>query len=989
MDEELLGEFLTESRENMDSIEEQLMALESNPNDEEMVNAIFRVIHTVKGSCGFIGLVRLEKVAHAGENLLGKIRSLKFEVNEDIVSLLLECADAINALLTGIEADRAEPELDHSALIHRLQAAEQLVDAMAAGNEMPVAQAEKNINPAPAPEVSEDKPVSSQDDSVLKTETDEVTPEDWLEGYDESLYAELRGKGWMSPEQVVEAGFASLRSLDGMAPADALKILGAAKAVISKGGVVKKVAAPVVEESVAEPIKEDVDPEPLPETPPARIEKARVKEKRPAVATVKASTPPVVQKPVSAGSIRVDVELLDSLMNQVGELVLIRNRLMSMIVESGSMDFMRVGREVDHVTERLQAQLLRARMQPIKTIWGTVPRVVRDICKQLNKKINVVMEGEETELDRTILNAIKDPLTHIIRNSCDHGIEMPADRRSAGKSDAGTLRLSAAQESGYIVILIVDDGAGIPADKVKAKAVTMGVISEAEAAVMNEHTALQLIFHAGLSTAEKVSNFSGRGVGMDVVRTEIEKVGGSVDISSTLGTGTTLRIRIPLTLAIISAMIVGCRDRRFAVPQISIRELLSAPASSEDWRIIGGQPFFRLRGRLMPVLELAQSLQLDQDSRHAGSIVVIDAGDRTLGLLVDTIYGAEEVVVKPLGIHFSQLGQYGGCSILGDGAVIPILDCNGLAQMMCVSEEGKAAVQATVEEEHQHRQEMQHVLVFSHEKLRYAIPMALIERLEKFPLTRLEASGGSEVLQYRDGEVIPVLRWGTLIEHPCEASEEVYGLILSDGHHRMCLQVNDIEDILEVPLDIKKPSQQEFFLGTTVIMDKITEVVDAFDVIKKAVPDWFEKVVVDANQQRTRILFAEDTAFFRNLVIPVLESMNFEVWLAHDGEQARQILQNDVPDIVLTDIEMPNMDGYQLTAWIRSQQHLQSLPVVALTATPPDENDKERRSGFDDVLIKFDRHSLVDNLRKILKAHSTKGASSTVDAHIIHGEVSQ
>lgn len=991
MDEELLSEFLTESNENMASIEEQLMELEANPGDEELVNAIFRIIHTVKGSCGFIGLTRLEKVAHAGENLLGKVRALKFQVNDDIVSLLLSCADAINAILDGLQADGVEPDLDHSALIRRLQAAERLVEVMAASQKPAAAPV---VAAVPEKKVVQPPEATLQHDPGMVAEGD-MTPEMWLEGFDAAVYSQLHDKGWLTPSQAVAAGFAALRELDSLTPADALKILGAAKAVLAAGGVRKKAAEPepeAVEADVEESVP--VVPQPLQAPPPALRTASEVKvekEPLPAVATkeIKKGEDANGRKPATgAGSIRVDVELLDSLMNQVGELVLTRNRLMQMVAASGSMEFMRVGREVDQVTERLQAQLLRTRMQPIKTIWGNMPRVVRDISKQLQKQIAVEMIGEETELDRTILNALKDPLTHIIRNSCDHGIESSARRVAAGKPATGTIRLNAAQESGYIVILIEDDGAGIPADKVKAKAVAMGVISEEEAAAMNDKVALQLIFNAGLSTAETVSNFSGRGVGMDVVRTEIEKVGGSVDISSTMGSGTTLRIRIPLTLAIISAMIIGCRERRFAVPQISIRELLSAPATSEEWRMIGDQPFFRLRGRLLSVLDLASTLQLDQQRRNAGSIVVIDAGERSLGLLVDSIFGSEEIVVKPLGIHFRNLSQYGGCSILGDGAVIPILDCNGLAQMMKISDEMEASARIRQEEDVQQENDLQHVLLFTHADGRYAIPMALIERLEHFPRERIERSGSSEVLQYRHGEVIRVLRWGELIGQPGELSEEVYGLILSDGDHRMCLQVNEIEDIIEVPLEIKKPVQDEFFLGTAVIQNQVAEVVDVFDVIKRAVPDWFKARAVANRHERTRILFAEDTPFFRNLVLPVLESMQFEVWTACDGEQARKILEERIPDVVLTDLEMPKVSGYELAAWIRGNKQLQHLPVVALTATPPDEDDLKQRQYFDEVLVKFDRHSLVEHLREVLAAHAQSGKKPAIDdTQVISGEV--
>ncbi len=980
MDQELLAEFLTESSENMASIEEQLMALESNPQDEDLVNAIFRVIHTVKGSCGFLGLSGLEKLAHAGENLLSKIRSLKFAVNDDIVSLLLDCADGINDYLHGLESNGVEPVLDHSSVISRLQAAERLVDMMAGAGITSVA---KEAVAAPEPVKQTKAPVAKE--SVAG----DITVDDWAGDFSADVRAALSEQGWHTPEQVIAAGFAPLRDLDAVEPSDALKILGLAKKVVSQGGASKKnteekevVVEKAAVESEAVAVEATLEPE----------RKEPEEKNLPAVqAQPQAQPQEMVQAavtPKNAGSIRVDVELLDSLMNQVGELVLTRNRLLAMVQESGSMEFMRVGREVDQVTERLQSQLLRTRMQPIKTIWNSVPRVVRDMSKSLDKRINVLMEGEETELDRSILTALKDPLTHIIRNSCDHGVEMPDVRRAAGKPEAGTLRLSAAQESGFIVIVVADDGGGINAEKVKAKAVTMGVIDEYVAASMNDQAALQLIFNAGLSTVEKVSNLSGRGVGMDVVKTSIEKVGGSVDISSEMGKGTQLRIRIPLTLAIISAMIVRCCDKHFAIPQISVHELLSARASSDDWRSIGGQPFFRLRGRLLPILKLAETLKLAEDVPHDGSIVVMDMGDRTFGILIDEIYGAEEIVVKPLGVHFQQLNQYGGCSILGDGSVIPILDCNGLAQMMELSDEANQAVMTSHDEELVAVNEMQHVLVFKHEASRFAIPMALVERLERFAADKIESSSGSEVMQYRNGEVITVLRWGEMIGQPSPDCDEVYGLILSDGEHRMCLQVDEIVDILEVPLEIKKPVQKEFFLGSTVILDQVTDVVDVFDVIKRAVPDWFTSTPEKkSNHVRQSILFVEDAPFFRNLVVPVLQAMDCEIWTAEDGVQACKILADKVPDLILTDIEMPNMDGYELARWIATQERLKGVPVVALTATPPGEQGDERRGLFDDVLVKFDRQTMTSTLQSMMNSYATKKTAGGGVEGISSGQV--
>ncbi|RMH50294.1 MAG: hybrid sensor histidine kinase/response regulator [Zetaproteobacteria bacterium] len=993
MDEELLSEFLTESNENLAEIEQQLMDLENDPQNEELLAAIFRTIHTVKGSCGFIGLSKLEKVAHAGENLLSRIRATHFAVTEDIVSLLLENADAIKGILEHLEREGCEPDVDHSQLINRLQAAERLVAAMA----------EQGEGVAPPPK---EEPAAQEGGDGGAGPDPATILAGWAADYSQELRDCLAAAGLATPQQIVDAGFAKLKELDAFTPADALKLLGTAKAAVAAGNADGAIAEPPPEE------KKEPKSAPKAEAQPAAADSGAAEVKQgeitqpkqaakapsapaPAKKPAAKAGPPAAQpqrKPAGAGSVRVDVELLDELMNQVGELVLTRNRLMQMVTTMGSMELMRVGRDVDQITEQLQEKLLRTRMQSIQSIWSSVPRIVRDIGKQLEKKIKVVMHGEETELDRTILNALKDPLTHIIRNSCDHGIELPAVRRELGKPEEGTLTLSAKQESGFILINIQDDGAGIDPQKIKNKAVAMGVITEEQAAAMPDKAALQLIFNPGLSTAEKVSNISGRGVGMDVVKTSIEKVGGTTEIMSEVGRGTTLRIRIPLTLAIISAMIVGVRGHRLAVPQMSVQELLNAPEESEDWRLIAGRPFFRLRGKLLPILRLSDCLKLperrrkrkegeevkidpmqDQRQVNAGSIVVVDVGDQPFGVLVDEIIGAEEIVVKPLGVHFEHLKLYGGCSILGDGRVVPILDCNGLAGMLQKTEEHDVTAYAMEEEGARFGQEaLQHTLIYKQGDQRYAIPMALVERLENFPADRIERSSKGEVLQYR-GAVIPVLRWGDLVGAPSVDGEDIYCLILSDGHKRMALQVEDVIDILEIPLDIKMASDSPLFLGTAVIQDLATEVVDVFEVVKQVDPNWFQRNKREEAEVKLKVLYAEAAPFFRNLVVPVLETLNLEIWQASDGAEAVRILEERTPDLILTDIEMPNMDGYELATWVREHPHLAEIPIVALTATPPDEDDEARRSLFTEILLKFDRQSIEEFLREHLDNIGVRG----------------
>ncbi len=954
MDEELFAEFLTESNENLASIEEQLLDLEADPENADILDGIFRVIHTVKGSCGFLGLGKLEKVAHAGENLLSKIRTLKHPVDADLVSLLLEMVDAIKVLLEKLEETGVEPDVDHTALCARLQAAERLIASLAEA-------AASDI----VTDVATDAPAS----------VEQTDPLDWVEGYSKAIVKALSDAGLFTAEKVVEAGFETLKGLPGFKPASALKILGLASSLTAdqessspNDDVAEGTPSPAAVESTQSPQAVAASATSLPvaaNKPVAEAEKTAVTAKR---------------KPASEGSIRVDVDILDGLMNLVGELVLSRNRLMSLVQIEGDVELVRTSRGIGQVTSQLQEQLLHTRMQPISTLWGTVPRLLRDITKQLNKKITVEMEGQETELDRTILAALKDPLTHIIRNSCDHGIEEPQARLKKGKSAEGTIHLTANQESGFIVINIRDDGNGIDPVRIRDKALSMNVISEEQARTMTEKSLLQLIFHAGLSTAEKVSNVSGRGVGMDVVRSEIEKVGGTVEIDSTMGEGTTLNIRIPLTLAIIPAMIVSCHDQRFAIPQSLVQELIAVDEEENHWESVAGEPFYRLRDNLLPILGLSKALELEGASDTVKAIVVVNIAQKEFGLGVDSVLGAEEIVVKQLGRHMQYLDVYGGCSILGDGQVVPILDCNGLGKMIDLGQENDSTHTSQEREDQVFTKESQHILIFGHAGHRYAIPMLLIERLEDLPAERIETAGAKEVLQYR-GKVIPVLRWGgkqeekkslkKSVKEDAEKSDvlsadRVKCLIISDNGRQICLQVEKIIDVVREELEIKLPSNDPHYLGTALLQGQSTEVVDVFEILKLVDPNWFTSVKSRPEDQAKKILFVEDTVFFRNMIVPVLEGLGYTVWTANDGAEAIKILERETPDLVLTDLEMPHMDGFELARWIMNQPRLKGLPIVALSSLPPEEYNK-RAVGieFSDQLVKFDRATLTEHLSGI------------------------
>ncbi|NWF37102.1 chemotaxis protein CheW [Mariprofundus sp. KV] len=932
MDEELLAEFLTESNENLASIEQQLLDLEADPGNAEILDSIFRVVHTVKGSCGFLGLSGLEKVAHAGENLLGKIRSAKYQVDGNIVSLLLENSDAIKELIAGLEVDGSEPNLDYSALCERLAAAEGLID-----------------NGAAALSDTEEGPNAS--DKTLA----------WLVGVDDSVLALLKNAEIITPEQVLEAGFEQLRALPGMQPAHALKILGMAKS-----------------SKLVDVVSVDKEPVEVNEKPAETA--AAEEEVTSPVAVEKTTKVNAVRKAKAETSIRVDVSLLDELMNQVGELVLSRNRLLRLIEQSGDPDLVRTSRSINQITSRLQEKLLHTRMQPISTLWSTVPRLLRDITKQLGKKIRVDMEGQETELDRTILSALKDPMTHIIRNSCDHGIEAPEDRRQKGKADEGKITLSARQESGFIVINISDDGGGIDAAKIRDKAVSMDVITAEQAKNLSDNGILQLIFHAGLSTAEKVSNLSGRGVGMDVVRSEIESVGGTVVIDSELGVGTTLNIRIPLTLAIIPAMIVESSRQHFAVPQMMVQELIAIDPDSESWKEIAGKPFYMLRGRLLPIISLSEVMQIQSNDECPQSVVVVNIAERQFGISVNEVLGAEEIVVKPLGRHFNHLDVYGGCSILGDGRVVPILDCIGVTKSIRQQQDVQTVISEHDKKAQSTSDESQYILVFAVGELWYAIPMALVERIEEVDPDSIEKSGRREVLQYRD-DVIQVIRLASILEVEAKRVGEVEPcLIISDKDKRLCIQVDSIVDIVKQKLEIHLDSEEPYFLGTAIVEGRSTEVVDILAVIKKVAPNWFSGKG-ERRKRSQKILYVEDAVFFRNLAIPLIEGLGCQVITARNGKEACSIIEREKPDLLLTDLEMPEMNGFELASWVRAQPGLQQMPIISLSSL--DESEYvENRDLFNARVKKFDREVLHQQLTRLL-GRKQDSEIGIIDAEVV------
>jgi two-component system chemotaxis sensor kinase CheA len=772
--DEIVQEFLVESHENLDQLDHDLIELEQDPTSRDLLGSVFRTIHTIKGTSGFLAYGKLEAVTHVGENLLSRLRDGELALTPELTSALLEMVDAVRGLLSTIEATGGEGEPDHSGLLEKLTRLQARAPEQRVSEEV-LAVDPAAVDPAAAPVV--EAPAPPRIGTVLVAQ------------------------GAVSEDELVEA------------------------VVEQKLGDERKVGEILVAKGVAAP---------------ADVEQALEVQADP-------------RRSVADSSIRVDVDLLDALMNLVGELVLTRNQIVQHASTREDADLVRSSQRLNLIASELQEGVMKTRMQPIDSIWQKVPRVVRDLSVTCGKQVRVEMEGKETELDRTILEATKDPLTHLVRNAVDHAIETAEDRVAAGKSPEGLLLLRAFHEGGQVNIEITDDGKGIDPAVIGAKAVDKGLISPEQLARMGAREIVNLVFLPGFSTAPKVTNVSGRGVGMDVVKTNIEKIGGTIDVQSRVGSGTTFRIKIPLTLAIIPALTVTCADDRYAIPQVNLLELVRLEGEGiSGIESIQGAPVYRLRGNLLPLVYLDRELgvgpgQLDR-TREIVYIVVLQAEERQFGLVVDDVCDTEEIVVKPLGKQLKGIPCYAGATILGDGRVALILDVLALAQQANVLTAGR-------DRGHLERSargdavaaEVQSLLVVGlGGDRRMAIPLSMVTRLEEFPLSTVEHVGAREVVQYR-GQILPLVRLASFLGVSTwggepDAATSLQVVVYSEAGRSVGLVVDAILDIAEEALVATSDLDDHGLLGSAVVQEHITELLDVRSAILAADPHFFSEM---------------------------------------------------------------------------------------------------------------------------------------------------
>lgn len=909
MEDDILKDFLAESKDNLELLDQQFVELEQAPDNSELIKSIFRTIHTIKGTAGFFGFTTLEGIAHFAEDILSKLRDGLVDVNEEITTMLLQSVDYIKAILASLEQDGKEPDdivyLDF--IVDLRNFAEKIT---------------KGGGTSAEPKGVEEKP----DENVTDQQVEEAS------GADETTATKKSEVG--STEE-----------------------------------------KPVPEASDKDDISKDKEEE--------KSEAARKKSKQQSDSPAKkAPSPPPAAQQLTESHVRIDVHLLDQLMTLAGELVLSRNRLTQIANQLNNTDLVSANQHMSLVVTELQEQIMKTRMQPIGNVFNKFPRIVRDLARSAAKQVQLRIEGAETELDRSIIESIKDPLTHMVRNSIDHGIEAPDVRVQKDKPGSGTLVMRAYHEGGQVIIEIVDDGAGIDPQKLKNKSLEKGLISEHQADTMSDREALMLIFQPGFSTAEKVTNISGRGVGMDVVRTNIEKLGGTVELKSKIGLGTTVKIKIPLTLAIIPALIVESTGQRYAIPQVNLVELvhLSPEAVANDIQVIGDSEFYRLRGEILPLTRLRKALGLgddDSSDMSAMNIVVLKAGDRAFGLVVDSINDSEEIVVKPLGNHLKHIKAFAGTTLMGDGRVALILDAVGITASSGMKGDetfGQAAVVAETGTE----EERQFLLLCSvGEDEIFALPLALVNRLDKIPASDIEFVGGREVVQYR-GHSMPLIRMENFLPvSPVPEQDEYHLIVFHMNGQDVAFLVSNIEDSIDIAVEVEEHTfKQEGLLGSAIIKDKTTLFLDVYQIIQMHDPDFFT-VPEDEDTGPAKILLAEDSTFYRNLLTSYLNAAGFEIIAAEDGKIAWKTLQEDPSfDLVITDIEMPNMNGFDLTKNIRAEKQFENLPIIAVTSLSGEEDKRKGlEAGINDYQPKLDRDQVLSSVRRLLSATGMEQAA--------------
>lgn len=824
--DDIVREFIVESYENLDQLDQDLVALEDQPGSRELLGSVFRTIHTIKGTSGFLAFGKLESLTHGGENLLAELRDGKRPMTQRTTDVLLKMVDAVRDVLATIEATGLEGESDVSAVVADIQS---VLDDASDGASEPVVVAEQIVAKDHDETVDEETIMEPQEaeDAIAKAPSETPvakrrivaarkprTPADKPKA---AAPKTARSRKAIAAEPMPSATLSApldesyFDDLDG--DADATTFEPDIEILVDA-----EVTAPSAAPAVATPV--------VPDAVEPRERTAKERESGPA-------------RSASEQSIRVDVDVLDALMRHVGELVLARNAMTRLAGDLGDASLVRASQRLSLIATELQQGVMKTRMQPIEHLWSKVPRMVRDISASLGRQVRIEMIGQDTELDRGLLEAIKDPLTHLIRNAIDHGIELPARRQEVGKPIQGVLTLRAFHQGGQVVVEISDDGKGVDPAIIGAKAIERGLRTHGQVAEMSTQDLLQLLFLPGFSTAEKVTNVSGRGVGMDVVRTKVESIGGVVDVQSTLGLGTTWRLRIPLTLAIMPALTVECSGETYAVPQVSLLELLAIDEKQTGVEYVGDAPVFRLRGKLLPLVDLRDVLgRPERESLVDAVVAVLHSDGGPFGLVVDHVLNTEEIVAKPIAAAVKSIGLYAGATLLGDGSVALILDVAAVARRALDVDLQEAMKKVSADTVGASKTEPM-LIVSVGDGRQVAMPLGAVTRLERLNANVIEQVSGSAVMQYR-GKITPVADLAQLLGDGGTTREEFAVVVCTRGDRTVALVANEVVDIVDCATADFSEVSGYGLLGSIVIKDRVTELLDLHAAVESADPGFYD-----------------------------------------------------------------------------------------------------------------------------------------------------
>lgn len=923
--DDLLSEFLVESIEALGQLDNELVILEREPTNQGILQSIFRTMHTIKGTCGFIGLPKLEAVTHSAENVLGKIREGKISVSPDIISIILESVDVVKVIFNALSTTGQEPNEEYKNLIARL-------DHIYHGVSGPV----------PAVEVTRTQEAAAQ---------------------------------FEAPSQMV-IGVEQREKVDSASVEEAsLQPTDSTQSPPSGGGMRFDECAIFIEDGESTPaqitlqhVGEEVREEIVHSTAyiPEAIELPPVEDK--SVQKTGGAAPEGGDLSIANQTIRVNVRVLENLMTKVSELVLTRNQLVQTFRNIENADVGVSLHRLNHVTSELQEEVMKTRMQPIGNAWTKIPRLVRDLCQETKSKIDVEMIGADTELDRQIIELIKDPITHMVRNSADHGIESPKDRVKAGKPETGKIVLKAYHAGGHVIIEISDDGKGLSSEKIIKKAIANGLTTQESIRELSETQIYQFIFKPGFSTAEAVTHISGRGVGMDVVRSNVEKIGGTIDIKSQEGKGTIFSIKIPLTLAIVSALVADVDGYKFAIPQLCVLELVKvAEHTDHKIELIHNRPVLRLRNRLLPLISLKDLFYpQDADKDHFTAekynnsyIIVLQVGADTFGVIVSQVYDTQEIVVKPVSGLLRHLTIFGGNTILGDGSVIMILDPNGIAthlgQRNLMDDLNEQAA-AELEKKKNIDKDI-FLLFYADDQTPKTVPLSTVTRLEQIEVKNIQFSDGKARMRYFDS-LIPILSLSG--QYNFQEGEEKPVLIFTKYQYTMGIIVDTIVDIIEDEMNVQLGSTQNGKLGSFILNEQVVDIIDTEYYFNQAYPNWSHQRHFD-RQQKQRIAYIGDISYSVGTLTPLLQVDGYDVDKFDNLEEALKYLKaDDRCCSIIIDTESPCKDYIAEKVSIDLIKRITPVPILVLT----DEEGGNFTNDYENVTVcdKFNRHDLVRKL---------------------------